>query len=111
MPCGGQMTRQTRRLTQSRVDRPGLGHAHLGAMDQGRDIEGIGIGIAVADEPSTCPRFENRSSGKDVSGDWIAVGHPIRETRGFDMTHDAGGIRRILASSELSIHDGRRRSC
>ena len=35
-------------LAQGPVDRPGLGHPHLGAMDQGRHIGGIGI--AVADE-------------------------------------------------------------
>ena len=35
-------------LAQGPVDRPGLGHPHLGAVDQGRHIGRIGI--AVADE-------------------------------------------------------------
>jgi len=34
------------RLAQGPVDRPGLGHAHFGAPDQGRDVGGVGIPIA-----------------------------------------------------------------
>ena len=35
-------------LAQCPVDRPGIGYAHLGAVDQGRDIRWIGV--AVTDE-------------------------------------------------------------
>ncbi len=44
-------------LAQGPVDRPGLGHTHLGAVDQGGDIGGIGI--AVADEALAGSRFVN----------------------------------------------------
>jgi hypothetical protein len=47
-------------LAQSSVDRPGFGHTHFGAMDQGRDIGRIGI--TVADEAPACLRLENSSS-------------------------------------------------
>ena len=45
-------------LTQGAVDRPGLDRTHLGAVDQGGDIGWIGV--AVADEPLACARFEYR---------------------------------------------------
>src|ERR1700722_630221 len=33
-------------LAEGAVDSPGFGDAHLGAVDQGRDVRGIGIAIA-----------------------------------------------------------------
>ena len=47
-------------LAQGPIDRPSLGHPHLGAVDQGRHIGGIRI--AVADKSFTYARLENLSS-------------------------------------------------
>ena len=44
-------------LAEGAVDGAGLGDAHLGAVDQGRDVGGIGV--AVADEAFRTARFVN----------------------------------------------------
>jgi hypothetical protein len=45
-------------LAQGPVNRSGLGHAHLGAADQGRDIRRVGV--AVADKTFAIPGFKDR---------------------------------------------------
>jgi hypothetical protein len=57
-------------LAQGPVDRPGFGHAHLGAVDQGRDIGRIGI--AIAEKSATRPRLEDCGSEYPSRGDGIA---------------------------------------
>src|SRR6266566_727348 len=55
-------------LAQGPVDRPGLRYPHFGAVDQGRDIRGIGVAVAhetsaiagFKDCGSECPSFCSR---------------------------------------------------
>jgi len=42
-------------LAEGTVDRAGFGDAHLGAVDQGRDVGRIGV--PIADEPARAGRF------------------------------------------------------
>jgi len=56
-------------LAQGPVDRPCLGHAHFGAVDQRRNIGGIGI--AVADEAFASTSGVNGRSKTSVRSLWL----------------------------------------
>lgn len=58
------------------VDGASFGHAHLGAVDEWRDIERIGIAIA---NESLRYRFENDCFEDPTGESWVTAHKPVYE--------------------------------